>query len=381
MIHPHRVVVHTDLAALAANHARLQDAVGPDTAIWPVVKADAYGHGAAMVAPLLERLGAERLCVACLSELEDLRAARVRVPVVVLGPVDASDLDRIRDLDGEVTITHPELLHAVLERATPEHPIRLHLKVDTGMGRWGLDPTAALAALEQLAIERGQGPTVVGVMTHLATADEDDLTFAHEQLQRFAPVAAATRQLLPEARLHAANSAAALRIPEARMDAVRPGVALYGLDPCQADPHRWGLVPVLGMTSRIAAIRTLAAGESTGYGRAHVATGTERIALVPAGYADGIARLLSARGEVLVAGRRQPIAGTVSMDHVSVLLDDDLDVGPGEPVVLIGSQQDQEVTAEQHAAWAGTINYEVTCGIARAPRLHRTVLGGADGDA
>jgi alanine racemase len=201
-------------------------------------------------------------------------------------------------------------------------------------------------------------------MTHFATSD-DDPDFAREQLHRFNGFA----WQLPEGlRLHTANSAAALGIPESRLGMVRCGIAIYGLDPFQADPADHGLEPALTLTSYVAEIKPIAAGESAGYGRRYVAERDGWIATVPIGYADGVRRGLTNNADVLIGGARHPLVGTVSMDNITVALD--APVQRGEEVVLIGAQGEERILAEELAGRLGTINYEVTCGIsARVPRV------------
>jgi alanine racemase len=232
----------------------------------------------------------------------------------------------------------------------------VHAKVDTGMGRFGMSPA------EAAQIDPGR---VAGVMSHLATADEDDAAFVGAQLDAFAAVV----ERFPGAIRHVANSAATLSIPEARLDAVRCGVALYGLSPFGRDPDEYGLEPVLSWRSYVAQAKVLRRGDSTGYGRRFVAEGETRIGLVPVGYGDGFRRGLTGT-EVLVAGTRRRVLGTVSMDSFAVELGDEPE---GAPVTLVG----EGVLVEEHAGHAGTINYEITTGMVSDPRrAERRVVDG-----
>jgi alanine racemase len=226
----------------------------------------------------------------------------------------------------------------------------VHVKLDTGMGRWGASELPSPAR------------EVVGVMTHLATADTDP-GFARLQVERFREATAALTHLTR----HVANSAAALRIPEARFDAARCGIALYGLSPFGTDAGDDGLEPVLSWTSEIALSKLLRAGESTGYGRRFVADRDTWIGIVPVGYADGFRRDLTGT-EVRVAGERRRVVGTVSMDATAVLLERELP--PGTPVTIVG----KGMPLEEHARVAGTITYELACGIARSPLRSRRVV-------
>lgn len=335
-----RSEVKVDLGALRRNVRTLIRALD-GAEVWAVVKADAYGHGAADVAGAALGAGATALCVATVSEGLALRNDYRDARILVLGPTD--DVARAREARLELTIADGEI---------PEG-VRVHLKLDTGMGRYGLTELPAPTA------------GVVGLMTHLATADTDE-AFARRQVERFA---AATREFAHLER-HVANSAAALRLPEARFDAARCGIALYGLSPFGTDPADDGLEPVLSWHSTLAQVKQLAPGESTGYGRRFIAERPTWIGLVPVGYADGFRRDLTGT-EVRVAGEPRRVVGTVSMDSFAVELPGELPVGT--PVTLLGDG----VLAEAHARIAGTINYELACGIRTGPqRARRTVIGG-----
>jgi alanine racemase len=342
-----RSEVTIDLGALARNVRRLREAAAP-AELWAVVKADAYGHGAAEVARVALREGAAALCVATAQEGSALRSAVGETRILVMGPLAREEEAIARDAALEVAVSRPELPDGV----------RVHLKIDTGMGRFGMQPEQAL----ELPRDR-----VAGLMSHLATADEPDDAFARRQLDAFA--ALAERFADGAVVRHVANSAATLRFPDARFDAVRCGVALYGLSPFGHDPADDRLEPVLAWRSYVAQAKTLAPGDSTGYGRRFVAERPTRIGLVPVGYADGFRRGLTGT-EVLVAGRRRRVLGSVSMDSFAVELGDE---DEGAEVTLLGDG----VLAEEHARVLGTINYEVTCGIRTAPeRAERRVAGG-----
>ena len=240
----------------------------------------------------------------------------------------------------------------------------VHVKADTGMGRWGMAPADALAVGRELAA--ADGPLrLAGAMSHLATAD-DDPAFAARADRGRSPTFA--REFPPCPR-HLANSAAALALPDTHYDAVRCGIALYGVSPFGGDPAAHGLLPALRWTSRVAALRDLAPGQSAGYGRRLIADRPLRVAYVPVGYADGYPRLASGRADVLVRGRRRPVAATVSMDQLTCVVDESVQLG--DEVVLIGAQGDERITAEELAAHAETIGYEIVCahGARRPPRL------------
>jgi alanine racemase len=337
----HRSEVTVDLGAIRRNARTLLRALD-GAQLWAVVKADAYGHGAVDVAGAVLDEGAGALCVATVAEGLELRAEFGLARILVMGPTASSrEIAEAREARLELAWWDDELPDGV----------RVHLKLDTGMGRWGLSELPAL------------GPDVVGLMSHLATADSDP-AFAEEQVERFR---AATE---PHADLmrHVANSAAALRVPSARFDAARCGVALYGLSPFGAEPADDGLEPALTWRSYLAQVKRLEAGQSTGYGRRFVAERPTWIGIVPVGYADGFRRDLEGT-EVRVSGEPRRVVGTISMDAFAVELDREEPVGA--PVTILG----QGVLAEDHARVAETINYELTSRInSDARRARRTVV-------
>ena len=338
----HRSELIVDLGAVRRNAATLLRALG-GAELWAVVKADGYGHGAVDCARAALAGGATALCVATVPEALELRRELADARILVMGPAANREVAEARDARLELVVSDGEIPDGV--------PV--HLKLDTGMGRYGLS-------------ELPEPPAeVVGLMTHLATADSDE-AFAAQQIERFR---AATE---PYAHLtrHVANSAAALRLPSSRFDAARCGIALYGMSPFGEDPAADGLEPALRWESYLAQVKRLDPGESAGYGRRFVAEEPTWIGLVPVGYADGFRRDMTGT-EVRVGGERRRAVGTVSMDSFAVELDRELPVGT--PVVLLG----HGVLAEEHARVAGTINYEIVCGVNSDPtRARRTVLDG-----
>jgi len=339
----HRSELTVDLGALRRNVRTLLRALD-GAELWAVVKADAYGHGAVDAAGAALGSGASGLCVATIPEGLALRTEFPHARILVMGPAASNrEIAQAREAGLELAISDDEI---------PDG-IRVHLKLDTGMGRYGL------AELPAPPVE------VVGLMTHLATADSD-VEFARAQIDRFRQATNAFSHLTR----HVANSAAALRLPEARFDAARCGIALYGLSPFGGEAADDGLEPVLSWMSQISLCKLLRAGESTGYGRRWVAQHETWIGIVPVGYADGFRRDLTGT-TVRVAGEPRKVVGTVSMDSFAVELDRELPVGT--PVVLLG----HGVTAEAHARVAGTINYELVAGIRSDPRrARRTVVDG-----
>jgi alanine racemase len=358
-----RAVARVNVAAIERNVARLRRALAPGAALCAVVKADGYGHGAAASARAALAGGATWLAVATAREATALRAAGLDARLLVMGALSPPELDAALDADADVVAWREELVAAVAGRGGG----RIHVKLDTGMGRLGTrDPEEATRVARAAA--DAQGVELVGAMTHFATADELDDAFLPEQLARFEAWALALRDRHPGLILHAANSAALLREPATHFDLVRAGVAIYGLDPFQRDAAERELEPALELRSYVAEVKPCARGESAGYGRRFVAPRDTVLATLPIGYGDGVRRALTNNAEVLVGGRRFPLVGTVSMDNVT------LDLGPGgggvrrgEAAVLIGPG----LPAEEMAGRLQTINYEVVCGVApRVPRDH-----------
>jgi alanine racemase len=335
-----RSEVAIDLGALRRNARTLQRALG-GSELWAVVKADAYGHGAADCAAAALQAGATTLCVATVPEALALRRTQTDARVIVMGPASDDDLRAAREAKLELTVS---------DGAIPEG-VPVHLKLDTGMGRWGAGEL------------RSPTRDVVGLMSHLATADSDP-DFARTQVARFR----AATDTLSHLTRHLANSAAALRLPEARLDAARCGIALYGLSPFGADPAADGLEPVLSWRTQIAQCKLLRPGESTGYGRRYVASSETWIGILPIGYADGFRRDLEGT-EVLVDGARRRIVGAVSMDAAAVELERELP--RGTPVELVGAG----IRLVEHARVAGTLTYELASGINTSPtRSERVVV-------
>ena len=349
-----RALARVDLGAVERNCARLA-AVAAPARLCAVVKAGGYGHGAAPVARAAQAGGAAWLAVAAAQEAAELRAAGIEGPLLVMGALSAEELAVAVEARADVVVWREDLLAAV------PAGVGVHVKLDTGMGRLGTrDPD------EASRVVAAAGDRLAGLMTHFATADEDDPAFLDEQLERFERWIARH----PGVPVHAANSAAALRRPDARFDMVRCGIAVYGMDPFQRDPAEQDLRPALELVSYVAEVKRCEAGESAGYGRRFVAERPTWLGTIPIGYGDGVRRALTNNADVLVAGRRVPLVGTVSMDNITVDLGDD-PPPRGAEAVLIGARGDERILAEELASRLGTINYEITCGIsARVPREH-----------
>lgn len=361
-----------DLSAIASNVSLACRLAGPGNQVAAVVKANAYGHGAIPVSMAALGAGATWLCIAAPEEAVPLRTAGITSRILVLGPIAPEQVDLVVAHDLDQTVSDPSQAEALDRVARARgRVVSLHLKVDTGMRRFGVLPREACSVAER--IRALQSVRLVGLMTHFADAEAEEPAFAREQLARFAEAeqdlaAAGIRVSIR----HAANSAALLLLPEARLDLVRPGIMLYGCHPRgrqrSAEP---ALRPALKFRTAIIQLRDVARGESVSYGRTFVASRDLRVATLPVGYADGYGRLLSSRGQVLIRGRRAPIIGRICMDMTMVDVTGLPDVRVRDEVVLIGRQGAEEITADEVAELQGTISYEVLCRIGpRVPRVY-----------
>jgi alanine racemase len=368
-----RALARVDPGAIERNCARLRSELREGVELCAVVKADGYGHGAYHSASAALAAGATWLAVASVHEALEIVDERLDARVLVLGPLRGGELKDAVLLGVDVVAWEEEFLAQLAAHAREaDRTVRVHVKLDTGMGRLGVrDPARATRLVE--AVAATPGIELAGVMTHFATADELGDTFFDDQLQRFTEWAHAVKQRHPHVVAHAANSAATLREPAAHFDMVRCGIAIYGMDPYGEDPFARGLEPALALSSYLASVKLCRAGESTGYGRRFVAPADTHLGLLPIGYGDGWRRGLSNNADVLVGGHRHPLVGTVSMDSVVV------DLGPDPaalelldtPAILIGAQERERITAEELAGRLDTINYEITCGLtARVARVH-----------
>ena len=352
-----RALARIDLAAITRNCRRLTGQLTGGAMLGVVVKADGYGHGAREAAAAALQAGAQRLFVATAREAREL--GEQPVPVIVMGALSPDEIAIAVEAGAEVTAWTQDFVAALPAAA------RIHVKLDTGMGRLGTrDPAEATAVAEAA---ESAGAVVAGLMSHFATADEPGDAFFGEQLERFGAWAEPLRARFPGALLHIANSAGTLRDPACHFDLVRCGVAIYGLDPFQEHPSARALEPALSLHSYVGAVKRLGVGESVGYGRRFVAERPTAIATVPIGYGDGWRRALTNNAEVVIGGTRYPLVGTVSMDNITIDVGVDGDVAVGDEVTLIGGG----ISAEEVARRLETINYEVTCALtSRVRRVH-----------
>lgn len=358
-----------DLSAIKHNVREIKKGLKPGVKFCAVVKADAYGHGAIAVARTVLSAGADRLAVAILGEAIELREAGFLVPIQVLGYTPPHQARTVAAYGIAQTVYSMDAVRALAAAGTETgKPVKLHIKIDTGMGRIGILPeeagdfAAAAAAMSGVEIE--------GVFSHFATADAKDKSYAYEQYARF-------QQALDRIKAkgidipirHIANSAATLEMPETHLDMVRPGIILYGLWPSPEVERNITLAMAMCLKARIAHVKNVAAGTGISYGRAYIAATERKIATLPIGYADGWTRLLSGRTDVLINGNRAPLVGRICMDQCMADVTGIADVKPGDTAILFGTSA---LTTDEVAGILGTINYELVCMVGkRVPRIYR----------
>ncbi|MWV44443.1 alanine racemase [Paenibacillus sp. HJL G12] len=367
-----------NLDHLRANYTTFRRALPEEMLLLACVKADAYGHGAIEVSRELEQAGADYLSVAFLDEAIQLRQAGIQAPVLVLGYTPPEGIQAAWEHQVTVTLFSPEVLEAIkaLPAESLVRPLKVHIKIDSGMGRLGLlsGETAISFIEEAMALPQAE---VEGMFTHFSKADEEDKSYTLEQYRRFASVVVALKERgisLPI--IHTGNSAAAIDTPELSFNMVRIGISMYGLYPSdEVNRQKVALTPVLTLKTKVAFVKMLPPHWGVSYGARYVTDAEEIIATLPIGYADGYSRMLSGKAEVLIRGRRVPVVGTICMDQCMVSLqsfaDEAKEIQAGEEVVLIGQQSGACISADELASWLGTIHYEVICMIAaRIPRSY-----------
>ncbi|HOY68361.1 MAG TPA: alanine racemase [Candidatus Ozemobacteraceae bacterium] len=350
----------------------IRRAVGPDRKIMIAVKANAYGHGAVEVSKMAEKIGIDWLAVATVPEGIQLRRAGIRLPILKLSPCFPEEMDAAIESGLSVTVCDRENLKALNEAAGRlRKRVNVHLKLDTGMGRIGCQPEEA-PEIAGLIVNEWTNLVLEGVFTHLPVSDEPTPTFTDRQIANFRKAVDSVEKRI-HGRIplvHCSNSGAVLGHPEGWFDLVRPGIMIYGFYPSKDTPQTIPLRPGLSFVTRISFLKKVTKGTSIGYGRTWVAPEDSWIATFPAGYADGLNRLWSNQGRVLVGGKSHPIVGRVCMDQSMACLGPRTHAQVGDEVVLIGSQGDESITAQEWADKLGTITYEVTCRIdARVERI------------
>lgn len=349
-----------DLDAIAHNVQAVKAFVGTSTELIASVKANAYGHGLGPVARTAVEAGAKYLAVHRIQAAVALREAGISAPILLLGHTLPSGIDLM--LKHSITPTLVDWETARLFSVSADSPIAVHIKVDTGMSRFGLEPEKVLdfvqyvAELPHLNIE--------GVFSHFAAADVLDLGFATEQLALFLSILDSINDLGYEIPLpHICNSAGIVNMPEAHLSAVRPGILIYGMTPSVETHPIFSLQPALTLKSTVIHVRDLAPGSTISYGRTFTTRVPIRVALVSLGYGDGYPRLISNRGEVLIHGQRAPIRGRICMDQFVTEVTHIDGVTVGDEVVALGRQEEALISPEEVATWADTINYEITTGL------------------
>ncbi|RKO67313.1 alanine racemase [Desulfofundulus salinus] len=365
------VWVEVNLGTVARNVREIRKLLQPDTKLMAVVKADAYGHGALPVARVALANGAECLAVAILDEALALRRGGITAPILILGYTPPEQAYLLVEHDLTQTVFSLEVVQAISAAAAAAgKTARVHLKIDTGMGRIGVTP--AEAPDFAVAVSRLPSIFIEGVFTHMACADEQDKAYTRWQFDRFKEALAGIEARGVAIPLkHVANSATTLDLPEMHLDMVRTGIILYGLWPSPDVRRVIDLKPAMQLKTRVAYVKQVPAGTSISYGRTFTTTGPSVIATLPLGYADGWSRLLSNKAEVLIHGQRAPLVGRVCMDQCMVDVTRIPGVRPGDEVVLFGVQGEQFLPVEEVASHMGTINYEMVCLISkRVPRIY-----------
>jgi alanine racemase len=356
-----RAIARVNLAAIGRNCVRLREELEPGCELCVVVKADGYGHGAAQSARAALDAGATWLAVAGAHEAAQLRRAGFAdVRLLVMGALSPVELVEALVAEADVVVWSEQMVAAVAQAGGG----RVHVKLDSGMGRLGTRDAELGLRVAALAAETAH-VELAGAMTHFATADDEHDPFFARQLETFSGWAEQLKASYPGIVVHAANSAATLRESRSHFDMVRCGIGVYGMDPFGRDPFERRLDPALELVSYLAEVKDCAPGQSAGYGRRFVAERDTLLGVLPIGYGDGWRRALSDNGDVLIAAQRRPIVGTVSMDNLTVDLGMDAQARGlrGSEAVLIGARGEQRITAEEVALRIDTINYEVTCAL------------------
>ena len=369
MDHPFLSWAEIDLDAISWNVRAIRRHVGENVEVMPAVKANAYGHGVLPVSRAALQAGATRLAVHRLSEGVELRRGGISAPVLLMGytpPAGAEEVVRWQLTPSVMNAEFCCALSVAAVSAGIEVPV--HIKVDTGMNRYGLLPDEVL---DFLRFARSlPGIILEGIFTHFATADSLDQTHIRKQLSVFNDVLSAlTAAAISIPFIHTANSGAIMRLPEGHFNLVRPGIAFYGMHPSSEWPPVFEIHPALALKSRIVRLRKLPVGAGISYGRTYITEKPTLAALVPVGYGDGYHRILSNRSQVLVRGQRAPLLGRVCMDQFVIDVTHIQGVKMDDEVCLLGYQAGSHISAEEVATWAGTINYEITTSL--LPRVHR----------
>jgi alanine racemase len=353
------------LGTLKTNFQHIRQLIAPSTKILPIIKADAYGHGAVPVAQTLAPLGIFGFGVASVPEGIVLREHHIQTPIIIMGPLLKDHLQDIIRYELTPVISHPDILHQLLTQLPSNtRPFPIHLKIDTGLHRLGFDAQEALPIITSLSRSTAS-VTIQGLLTHFADADNPDPTLTNQQLSQFQ---AFMKQVIAQGThipiYHMANSAGILFHPTSHLNMVRPGIMLYGYTPGHENHSSpITLEPVMQAKTYIAHLRSLQPGEVVGYNALFRTRRLSQIAVLPVGYTHGFPRHLTGIGHVLIKGIPAPIIGKICMDMMMVDVTDIPNPTIGEEVVLLGKQGEKEITAQDYAGWLNTIPYEIICGI------------------
>jgi len=364
-------IAEIDLSAIRHNVGIICSLVSPKTSIMAIVKANAYGHGARKVSAAAISAGASSLGVAIPEEGAELREDGFKVPIFVIGLILPDQASLIVQHDLIATVSTIESARAISEAAGRKgRKAQIMVKIDTGMGRVGIRPELTIDFIEQL--QSMPNLIIKGIFTHFATADSQDKTYAYKQLNTLRSV---LKQLeikkICLKWISMANSAAILNLPQSYYNLVRPGIILYGLSPFRDIQHPLGFRPAMQFKTKIVYLKEVAAGTKVGYGSTYITPNKTYLATLPVGYADGYSRQLSNKASVLIGGRRYPVVGQVCMDQIMVDLGTNTEAKIGDEVVLFGRQKDSEISVNELAELAGTINYEMVCAVSpRVPRVY-----------
>ena len=359
-----------DLDAIKYNCRRIQDIVGKDTEIMAVVKANAYGHGIVEVSRVLNKIKIKYLGVATLDEALVLRKARVRLPILILGSILPEEAEIAVKNNVTITLCNKELLKALGDLAKKKIESKVHIKVDTGMGRIGVWHEDAIEFVKD--VKKNKNIKIEGIYTHFSIAARDKF-FTQYQIDSFEKILSDLKSLKIEIPLrHAANSIACVDWKKSRLNMIRPGIIIYGIYPKRNFPRLLKLKPAFSLKTKIAFMKNTPPGRSISYGRTYITQVQTKIATLPIGYADGYGRILSNKAEVLVGGHRAPVVGKVTMDQTMVDVGHLKNAKVGDEVVLIGKQKKEEIRIERLARLAGTIPYEIVTGVTnRVPRVYK----------
>ncbi|PIU42113.1 MAG: alanine racemase [Candidatus Omnitrophica bacterium CG07_land_8_20_14_0_80_42_15] len=363
-------VCEIDLSAIKHNLNEIKKLINPSTAVMAVVKANAYGHGIVEVSKILSKSGVNYLGVATVDEAVAIREANIKTPILVLGSILPSELEPILNKDITLTLCTNELLKALDAAPKGKRKIKVHVKVDTGMGRIGIWYTDAVQFIKEVL--KRKHLEVEGIYTHFSSAGRDKF-FTQYQFDSFRDVLKDLRERGIEIKYkHAANSIGTIGFLKSHLNLVRPGLIIYGMYPKRGFANKIKLKPALSLKTKIVYLKETPPGRSISYGRTYITERHTKIATLPIGYGDGYGRILSNKGEVLVRGMRAPVVGKVTMDQTMINVGQIKDVKIGDDVVLIGKQRDDTITAEELARLCSTIPYEIVCAIgSRVPRLYK----------